>query len=368
MITDEKNALDPKVMNLAKKICRSSVFPTLIVDDLLRCVYSSHPKTIPVGTLLSLFLNEPPGSTLKKEKDMLLFLNNVSYCARFIPINKNYSFCHLLDCSAIISLAAYTDMYSLIEERFSLLWECSDKIRNIVKTLDEVLPPKTRLRHTQMMAINAEAGKLDLLLEGLSNYTYMAFSQHDSDEIIDTHALIESLVRSSNKVLEESGKCLDFITDVDAFFICTNKRYAIIAILNAMQNALIYSPVKDIPVVSLTKAAKNNKSYVVVQVVNNIDNYTDIDSDPDFVCRRCGLGIPVIKKFVERAGGEFYFKKGGSKASIGIMIPEYIPKDDKKILRFDADGIAFYDHGGRDIVETMMQDVLSSVSRKKKRR
>lgn len=357
-------------MNLAKKLCRSSVFPTLIVDDLMRCVYSSHPKKVPVGTLLSLFLKEPPGSPLKKEKDMLLFLNNVSYCARFIPIDKNYSFCHLLDCSAIISLAAYTDMYSLIEERLSLLWECSDKIRNIVKTLDEVFPPKTRLRHTQMMAINAEAGKLDLLLESLSNYTYMAFSQNGNniDEVIDTHALIELLVRSSNEVLAESGKCLDFITDVDAFFICTNQRYAIIAILNAIQNALLYSPVDDIPVVSLTKAVKNNKSYVVVQIVNSIDNYVETDSDPDFACRRCGLGIPVIKKFVQRAGGEFYFKTVGSKASVGIMIPEHISKNDENIIRFEGDGIALYDHGGRDIVETMMQDVISSVSRKKKRR
>ena len=366
MITDEKNALDPTVNKFAKKLCRSSTFPMLIVDDLLRCVYSSQPKKVPVGTLLSLFIKEPLGFPLKKERDVLLFLNDIPYCARFIPIDNNYSFCHLLDCSAIIKLASCTNMYAMVEQRFSLLWECSDKIRDIIKKLEEALPPKTRLTHTQMMEINAEAGKLDLLLESLSNYAYMAFSQNGSDEIIDTHALIELLVRSTNKILAESGKYLDFITDVDAFFIFTNQRYAVIAILNAIQNALLYSPVEDTPVVSLTKTVKNDKSYVVVQVVNNIDSYTDINDDPDFACRRCGLGIPVIKKFVQRAGGEFYFKASGSIAKVGIMIPEYSPKE-KDILVFDADGISFYDHGGRNIVETMMQDVISSVSRKKKR-
>lgn len=367
MITDEKNTLDPVVKKFAEKICRVSAFPMLIVDDLLRCVYSSQPKKIPVGTLLSLFLNEPLGSPLKKEKDVLLFLNGVFYCARFIPIDKNYSFCHLLDCSDIITLASYTNMYAIIEQRFSLLWECSDMIRNIIKKLEDVLPPKIRLRHTQMMEINAEAGKLDLLLEGLSNYAYMALSQNESDEIIDTHALIDLLVRSSNEVLAESGKCLDFITDVNAFFICTNQRYAIIAILNAMQNALLYSPVEEAPVVSLTKAVKNDKSYVVVQVVNSIDSYTDIDNDPDFACRRCGLGIPVIKKFVQRAGGEFYFKESGSRAKVGILIPEFIPEENGT-FEFAVDGFTLYDHGGRDLVKSMMQDVISSVSRKKKKR
>ncbi|MDE7231430.1 MAG: hypothetical protein K2N56_13210, partial [Oscillospiraceae bacterium] len=253
MIADEKNVLNPTVGKLAEKLCRSSMFPTLIVDDLLCCVYSSHPKIVPVGTLLSLFLKEPPVSPLKKERDVILFLNNVSYCARFIPIDKTYSFCQLLDFSSIMTLAACTDMYSIIEQRFSLLRDCLDNIRNFVKKLEEELPSKSRVRYMQMVDISAETDKFDRLLTGMSDYIYMSLSPNESDQIIDTHGMVDWIVKRSNSVLEQSGKCLEFITDVDAFYICANQRYAIISILNAVQNALLYSPVMDTPVVSLTK-------------------------------------------------------------------------------------------------------------------
>ncbi len=367
MITDEKDGLDPAVKKFAESICRSESHPMLIVDKMLCCVYSTRTKLVPVGTLLSIFLKDPIETPLKKEKDTVLILDDVSYCARFIPIDKGYSLCHLLDFSAIMTMAAFTDMYSVVEQRFSLLEECSGNIRNYVGKLSEGLPLKTKLKNMQMLDLQAETNRLDFLLNGMSDYVYTALSANENNEIIDTHALVDWLVRSANTALAECGKCLDFITDVDAYYIYTNQRYAIIAILNAIQNALIYSPSADVPVVSLTKTVKNGISYVVIQIVNDLENFKGGENDSDLVSRRGGLGIPVIKKFAQRAGGEFYFKTSGSKARVGIMIPEYIPEE-KDTFELESSGFSVYDYGGKNIVNIMMQDVISSVSKKKKRR
>lgn len=367
MITNEKDALDPAVMKLAKSICRSESFPMLIVDDQLFCVYSSCSKLVPVGTMISLFIKEPIEIPLKKERDVILIREDVSYCARFIPIDKKYSFCQLLSVSDIMTMAAYTDMYSAIEGRFFLLDECSGNIKKYAEKMFDGLPPKTKLKNMQMLDLNAEISKLNFLLNSMSDYAYMALSSNSVDEIIDTHAMVEWLINKSNAVLSECGKCLEFITEIGAYFIYSNQRYAIIAILNAMQNALLYSPISDVPIVSLTKSERDNKKYIVVQIVNSIESFTKADekSDPDFICRRCGLGIPLIKKFVQRAGGEFYFEKSGSKARVGIMIPEYIPED-KDTFEMEGGKFSMYDFGGRNIVEDMMQDVISSIAKKKK--
>lgn len=364
MITDEKTALDPAIKKLAEKICRSGTFPMLIVDDILCCVYSSRPKLVPVGTLLSLFIKDPIEVPLKKERDTVLIMKDVTYCARFIPLDKNYSFCSLLSFSDIMTIASYTDTYSIVEQRISMLKECSENIKGCAERLEADLPDNAR-RSMQTLDIKAELAKLNVMLNGLSDYAYTALSKNDTEEIIDTHALVEWIVKNSNSILEEHGKAFEFITDVDAFYIRTNNRYAIIAVLHAMQNALIYSPIEDIPVVSLTKVTKDEKRYVVVQVVNKTEVYSE-DDDPDFCCRRCGLGLPVIKKFVQRADGDFYFETNGTKTRVGIMIPEFIPED-KDVVDLESGGYIPYDFGGRNIILEMMQDAISTFTKKKKR-
>lgn len=356
--------MDPAIKKLAEKICRSETTPMLIVDDMLCCVYSSCPKVVRVGTLLSIFIKEPIEIPLKKERDTIMVMNNVSYCVRFIPIDKKYSFCNLLSFSDILTMAAFTDMYNSVEQVFSLMRECSHSIRSTAKMLEDSIKPTNKIKHLQLAGINGEALKLEYMLNSVSDYVYTSLSSNEIDEIIDTHALVEWLVQNANSVLEESGRAFDFITDVDGFFIRTNHRYAIISILHALQNAMIHSPIDDVPIVSLTKSVNDGKNYVVVQIVNKIESFTDTE-EPDFVCRRCGLGIPVIKKFVQRADGDFFFKKSGSKAKVGIMIPEV--EIDKNSIVMESGGFSLYDFGGRNIVLEMMQDAISTFSRKKKR-
>ena len=357
--------MEPSIIELAESLCRKIPFPTMIVDEQLVCVYTTYPKFIPIGTGLALLVKEPVEIPLKKEKDVILIFGDITYCARFIPIDKKYSFCQLLSVSEILTLASYTDMYYVIEERFAVLEECYRNIEESVRKLSSLLPQKNKMKYSQIIDIVAEITKMRSLLHSMSDYAYTALSSSVKDRVIDTHEMVRWLVNNSNKVLEKCGKCIEFITDVDAYYIYTNQRYAIIAILNAMQNALLYSSTDNVPIVSLTKTTKNDKNYVVLQIVNDIDDYieTNDHNELDFACRRCGLGIPVIKKFAQRAGGEFYFEKNNSTARIGIMIPEYIPQDPRP----ESPG-AVYDFIERNIIEEMMMDVVSYIAKKKKRR
>lgn len=366
MTIEETQALDPQLKKFAEKYCRSVSHPMMIVDNLLFVVYSSHPKLVPVGTLISMFVKDPVETPLKREKDAILIFKDVTYCARFTPIDNNHSFCELIDYSSILTMAAYTDLYSVMSQRFGLLEECTANIRKYVRSLSEGLAPKVRFKNMHIMDLQAESLKMDSLLNDICEYSYTAFSTKGFDEVIDSYALIELLIKQSNSYLEESGKYMEFVSELDGYFIYTNQRFAITAILHAVQNALLYSPKDNVPVISLTRSVKDGKRYVVVQVVNDLDEYTvkTLDGEPDFVHRRCGLGIPLIKKFTQRAGGEFYFKTSGKKASVGIMIPEYV-LNETETFTMERSGFSIYDYGGKNIIKLMMEDVVSSLSKKK---
>ena len=366
MITEEKEALSPELRKFAEKYCRSALHPMMIVDNLLSVVYSSHPKLVPVDTLLSMFVKDFVETPLKREKDVILIFKEVTYCARFTPIDKNYSFCELLDYSSILTLASFTDLYSVMSQRFWLLEECTANIEKYVQMLSDNLSGKARIKNMHILDLQAESKKLDFLLTGIIDYTFMSFSVKNFDEVIDTYALIDFIIKESNSYLEGTGKYIEFVSELDGYFIYTDQRYAIISVLNALQNALLYSPRDDVPVVSLTRSVKDDKKYVVVQVVNDLDEYTmkTSDEEPDFVHRRCGLGIPLIKKFVQRAGGEFYFKNDGKKAYVGIMIPEFILRE-TETFTMECSGFSLYDYGGKNIIKLMMEDVVSSLSKKR---
>lgn len=364
--TDKKDALDPAIKKFAENLCRKEKFPMLIVDDMLCCVFSPRPKLVPVGTLLSCFVSEPVVIPLKKEKDVLITLNEVSYCARFIPINKKYSFCQLLSVSEILTLASFTNLYPVVDARIFMLKKSADDVRRYIDELSEILPPKIKSKCMRILDADAEISKLEYMLNRLSDYVYMAFSpnkddNNDNDNVIDAHDMLNVLIEYSNNILAAYDRHLEFLSDNGVFNIRIGQRYAVTALIHAMQNALIYSPKNNDLIVSLTRTVRDDEKYIVVQIVNSLDSFTE-NPDLDLVYPRCGLGIPLIKKFVERADGEFYFEKNDVKARMGILIPEFIPKDTEKLI-FKCDSFTLKDTEKENIME--MLGVVSSLSKNK---
>lgn len=359
--------MDPAVEKFAKMYCRKVSHPMAIVNDQLRCVYTSHPKLLPVGTLISLFLKDPVDTPLVKERDVLFLRNDVSYCARFTPIDKKYCFCELLDYSDILAMASSTDLYPKVEERLCLFEECTSNMRDYLQKLSEEPAANSRQKKVYMNDIKIESQRLDSFLRCVSDYTFLSLSNKESREILDLFAMMDWLVNKTNDELIPYEKDIKFLAERDSYFIFAEKRYAVIAMLNAVQNALLYSPIEDEPVLSLTKITENEQSYIVIQIINGIDSYTVKDSDEgaDFAHRRCGLGIPAIRMFTQKAGGKFTFETSGSKAVLRILIPEYIPEDDDD-LTMEAGGFGLYSIDEKDVVELMMEDVISSIVKRMK--
>lgn len=365
MITEEKDDLSPEIRKFAEKMCRRSAFPAVIVDDQLKCVFSSSQKLIPVNTLLSMMINVPVEMPLKKETDRILRLEKESYCARFIPISKNYCFCEILGIYDVLTLASYTNLYPALEQRFSLFEVSYDNLNNIISNMIDGLPIKEKLKNLQSIDAFAELSKQKSYISGMSNFAFMAFSQSGKDEPIDALDLLKWLVDNSNNALAESEKSLDFVADAGEYYILTNHRYVIIAMLNAIHNALLYSPEKAFPVVSLSKSRVDSERSIMVQVINSVsNNISDGTGKVDFVSQRCRLGIPIIKKFVQRAGGNFCFIQNNTTNVLQVSIPEYIPKDPG--LVFKSSSPDFYDLGIHDIINEMMMEIVSIFPKKKK--
>lgn len=359
--------MNPAVEKYAKMYCRKTCNITAIVDDILQVVYTSHPKLLPVGTLISAYINEPVSPPLSGEKKVLFLWKEVSYCARFTPIEKMYSLCELFDHSGITAMASFTDFYSMVQDQLCLLEESSLNLKKFAAKMEEKTTPRTKQNNIYIENIKIETDRLNSLLRCISDCVFVMLSDKESRNVLDLFAMIDWIVKEVNEKLAFCEKDIKFLCDTSSYFIYTDQRYAVIAMLNALQNALLYSPINDEPVLSLTKAVEDEQRYLVVQVINQIDAYTvkEPEEEADFAHRRCGLGIPAIRAFAQRAEGKFTFTTSGSKAVLRLLIPEYVPDLDSEFT-MESSGFSIYSTGEKNVVELMLEDVIASITKRMK--
>lgn len=335
--------------------------PSAILDSSFKCVFSNCPDILPDGFSLNDLIQDEIDFSLSDTVLTMLVMDGATYCARICILDEEFFVCELFDSRAVMNIAENTDirdriipLFNSVEHSTSMLWKTFFAMKDCIENKEDVSEFEVKFYD--------RISELSSIVKNIFEYSMMLINY--SPTIINAVSLTNGIVDRCNTILAKCGRCIQFVCESDKLFICADTRHAITALVNSIQNALLFSPRDCVPVLSLMRITENDQNYVYFQLVNEniffIDKGFGEDSI-DFKYRRSGFGIPIIKRFAEEAGGSFYMNNSGNTVKIGIKFPEaYLSSETG--LRVEEYNYTYYDTGIPDIIDVKMHEVVGLFS------
>lgn len=354
--------LDKSIRDAVKRFCGKLSNPTAIMDDAFMCVYSNRPKLIPCDqTMLGIFQKS---FSLSQEKvcSNTAMIGGCVYSVRIIPF-EGYYICEFFEDSAILDLAQNSDIY--------------EKILPIINELDYDVSAMWRGNAVLRSKLESDGGydeqigtadiekyliRLNSVINNISEYANIMFNSSEGVPL-DINTMLAGLIGRCNTILSETGRYVDYVSEPGAIYIKSQARYVMSAVVNAIQNALLYSPRDCVPYVTLCREdPKSERGNVLLQIFNDSAMYIDRgpggEEDKDLVFQRPGFGIPIIKRFAEMAGGSFSLTEVNGRVRVVISLPIVASSYDRQGLGvLGSSHYVYYKTEIPDILDLKMREV-----------
>lgn len=196
--------------------------------------------------------------------------------------------------------------------------------------------------------------------ENAFNYAEMLY-RTQRETVVDAGELCENLAKRCNAALAKCGRRIEALIDPGSLYIYADSRRAVVALVNAVQNALLYSPKETEPILTVCYRESRGRKFVEIRVVNESSMFSSKDFsgsvDVNFSYQRMGYGIPIIKRFVQVSGGWFDMTEENGRVTVTISLPaaHYGSGAELPLRKPSA---AQYDTGIPDFTEIMMREVV----------
>ena len=345
-----------------KKLCNGFSNHVAIMDNKFRCAYSNRPKLIAQESSMKSIFQKIIVLPLDKIHVTMAVIKGKFYSVRIVPLDEELYFCEFLDKDAILSLAENTDVYQKIlpiingvEYNTAALWRGYHVLRSRLESDQYEGGWRCALEFEKHLT------SMNSVIKNVSEYVNMMFYTQSSNSVVDIASVMTGIVERCNTILTVSGRYIDLVCEPEEIYINAEVRHTVCAVVNALQNALMYSPRDCIPNVSLYKPPNNNDC-VILQIMNDNLMYIDHDSDEElgknFDHQRLGYGIPIIKRFAELAGGSFELGEKDGKVCTLITLPWVKdPAAEKGIGVLKSSQYVYYKTDIPDIVDLKMLEV-----------
>lgn len=329
--------MDAKTREKIKKHLRMFSNPVLLIDKEIKCVYCNRRNFCKSGMSLRKCFYHSFELCNEKVIEALMIFKGKSYCVRISPFIENLFICELFTSRTIMKMVKRTDIYAEIaplvasvDSNAAAAWKklndvvlmfFKDNQSDYIKSIADLEKPVVGVRET---------------IKNFTEYTSMCL-QDSEDDVIEVRGFIFDLQKRINTDLAPSGRCIDVLDTIDMFCVSACQRHVIIAMLNAIHNAMCYSPNDSVPVITFYKEReeKTGSRMVVIQIVNDMISYVDERGELESGYVHAGLGIPIIRRFAEDAGGEITIENINNKYRLCIKLPEYI-SENSSIYRFNS--------------------------------
>lgn len=335
--------------------------PVAIVDKKFVCVYSNRPRLLPVDSSIESVFSGDTSELLSVPGSKMAVINGCFYSVRVTPIEEELYICDFFDLSAIISLAGNTDIYNRIFPIVDAVEYNTSAIWRGISTLKSKLQSDERGGLECVAEIEKRLVALSSCSKNISEYMNMLNYTPRGDTVINLVPLAADIVKRCNTILSDMGRCVDYVCEEQELFINAQTRHVLSALVNAIQNALVYSTRDCVPCLTITKQAQTNE--VIIKLVNNSSLYIERDSGEEpsvnLTGQRLGYGIPIIKRFAELAGGTFSLNETNGLFSAVIELPladESTIKE--KAPTLSSSGYVYYQTDIPDIIGLKMREVI----------
>lgn len=172
-----------------------------------------------------------------------------------------------------------------------------------------------------------ESSVRNMYAETCNMFRYFTSSEGEPASVVDAVYLVGSLVERCNLFLAKCGRELRFLCDSESLEIAVNARHAVEALLNAIQNALLYSPRECEPTVVMSQVDRDSMRFMRLSISNessvSFGRETSSRLGLDFGHKKMSYGIPIIREFTVSAGGSLNISESGGRYCLTLDIPLY---------------------------------------------
>ncbi len=349
-------------------VCNSFETPVALFDGDLRCVYCNRDGFFEKGRLLASVLLTEVKRPITNSSKAMATMNGIKYSIRLMPFCDEFIFCEFFDLQEVYELAEYSDCYEKVkmytksmDQNINDLWKKTNELEDYQRKIhDDGLFERIISFKIALNALNSD-------IYSLSGIVSMLFNKKDPEPLC-VNMMLKDLIERCNSLLLNCGKAIDFEYEIDEYYIFSNERHAFVALVEALQNALLYSAAGTNPTVLLSSVLEKDMRYVILKVINDCVYFVNEDRgdriERNFAFQRAGLGIPIIKTFVEECNGIFSMEYKDGKVVLEIKIPQYIPHPNSECL-LKSPGKVHYKTRIPDLVDIKMNEVINFFSKKK---
>lgn len=301
-----------------------------VLDGELKCLFSSKPDVFPRGLDILPRLNEPLAPPVRERRSVGIFIRGELHCAELIPqgghLTGRLYVCRITDYRHTLEQLSKTDGVYCVSPAFKSLEE----------GMDSVLATSEELRRTAednlwydiiVRLYRIENTVRNMYAESCNMFRYFTAKEGEPAAVVDAVYLVGSLVERCNLFLAKCGRSVRFLCDSERLEIAVNARHAVEALLNAVQNALLYSPRDCEPTVAMSCAERDSLRYMRLSISNessvSFGRETSLRLGLDFGHRRMSYGIPIIREFAASAGGSLNISEAGGRYCLTLDIPLY---------------------------------------------
>lgn len=298
--------------------------PVAIVDKNLKCVYSNCPKLLPEDASIEGFFSCDKAEVLFNPKSKPAVINGCSYSVKVIPIDEELYVCEFFDLTSIFEFAENTDFHGRVFPMIDVVERSTSTLWRGLSALEEMLaddcPENFNGAVKIALDMKKQVVKLSSCSKNIIEYTNLCKFTPRASNLIDLSSFAKDIVDRCNAELLNSGRCLEFICGETELYINSQQRHIMSALVNAIQNALLYSTRDCVPCLTLSRGNKSESGEAIIALVNNSSLYVEGESR-NFTGQRMGYGIPIIKRFAEIYGGTFELREENGIFTAIIELP-----------------------------------------------
>lgn len=360
--------------NVLKQFYSSFGVKTAITDLKFTVLWSSDEYLIKPDSSIRENLGQIRDFPIKKQIYTTFVNESALVTAVIKPITEGIDVegyvIEFLERNDVLSMLGSADIYDEVQQTLAIIHETVNNIMMGTSLIeDNITLSETDPLQTLAESKRANCNRLLMILSNVSEYINSFFCSYNNVDI-NLCALMENLIIECNIMLAKSKRYIDYDIPKTPITVKTNHRRLSIVLMNAIQNALLYSSHKDVVKITLTRGNDggfydenpNGFAHII------IENGGDIVPDEAFISfsksllrpkglEKTGLGLEIIRRFAETNGGGFniYSRPEGG-AVLDLKIP--VAADETHAIMFDS----YYKEYLRDKfspVKIYLYDVIS---------
>lgn len=358
-MVDYKNLVSPYMSLFSGSEDRIAV-----LDSTLKCVRGS--SVIDEGENLLNIVREPIPNPMHEMTQASISKGEHIYGCRIMPVKNSVgeSDAYIVETFTLEDLrplaeradlaSAILPMFNAVEYSSTDIWKAAKRLRKR-SARDKDFPLLS-----EALAIESAMANISTVCRNTYEYANMLYNDKPA-YITDAAALCRALGDKCNAALAKCGRHIDVLVELEDLNVRVNSHRAMVALMNALQNALLYSPRDTEPILSVCRRTEHGRAFVDIQVINENIMFTNEDFkdkvDINFSFQRMGFGIPIIKRFVQESGGRFDMRDANGRVILTMSLPG-VPESRDDYVQFSEPGMEFYDGDTPDIIEIMLMEVV----------